>query len=68
MNELAENIKHICQNCGADLKGKYCDNCGQSGEAAFDKSVYAIISHFFEELLTWDSRFFHVFKTRLPYA
>ena len=52
MNELAENIKHICQNCGADLKGKYCDNCGQSGEAAFDKSVYAIISHFFEELFT----------------
>ena len=39
MNDLTENIKHICQNCGADLKGNYCVNCGQSGKAAFDKSV-----------------------------
>lgn len=57
-----ENIEHICQNCGADLKGNYCDNCGQSGKAAFDKSVFAIISHFFEELFTWDSRFFQSIK------
>lgn len=62
MNDLTENIKHICQNCGADLKGNYCVNCGQSGKAAFDKSVLAIIAHFFEELFTWDSRFFQSIK------
>jgi len=50
MNDLTDNIKHICQNCGADLKGSYC------------KSVFAIISHFFEELFTWDSRFFQSIK------
>jgi hypothetical protein len=52
------NISHICQNCGADIDDNYCKKCGQKKDAAFDRSVFSIIGHFFEELFTWDSRFF----------
>jgi hypothetical protein len=62
MKEIPDNIKHICQNCGADLSGKYCIYCGQPSDAAFNKSVFSIISHFFEEFFTWDSRFFRSIK------
>ncbi|HAX49802.1 MAG TPA: DUF3667 domain-containing protein [Ignavibacteria bacterium] len=52
------HISHICQNCGADLDGNYCKVCGQKGDAAYERSVFSILGHFFEELFTWDSRFF----------
>lgn len=57
-----DTISNICQNCGADLNGNYCSVCGQSNKAAFDRSVFSIISHFFEELFTWDSRFLRSIK------
>lgn len=55
-------IAHICQNCGNDLKGNYCFECGQKGTAAHDRSVKYILEHFFEELFVWDSRFFRSMK------
>lgn len=53
-----DRIESICQNCGADIDSNYCKKCGQKKDAAFDRSVFFIIGHFFEELFTWDSRFF----------
>lgn len=58
MKEIKDTISHICQNCGRDVTGNYCSNCGQSVNAPFDRSVFSIIGHFFEELFTWDSRIF----------
>ena len=58
MNETADSITHICQNCGADLDDNYCKKCGQKKDAAFDRSIFSILGHFFEEIFTWDSRFF----------
>ncbi len=53
---------HICQNCGHDLSGNYCSNCGQKSDEVLKKSVFSILGHFFEELFTWDSRFFSSMK------
>lgn len=47
-----------CQNCGTDLKGNYCSNCGQKRTSLHDRSVRSLLEHFFEEFFTWDSRFF----------
>ncbi len=57
-----DHITHICQNCGADLKGNYCSVCGQKGSAAYDRSLKSLLTHFFEELFVWDSRFFRSMK------
>ncbi len=62
MENIEKSVGHICQNCGADLHDNYCSNCGQKSDAVFNKSVFSIISHFFEELFTWDSRFFQSIK------
>jgi hypothetical protein len=51
-----------CQNCGADLTGNYCSVCGQKRHSLNDRSVRFLLSHFFEELFTWDSRFFQSMK------
>ncbi len=62
MQEIKDKISHICQNCGSDLSGNYCSNCGQEGKAALNRSVFSLIHHFFEELFVWDSRFFRSVK------
>ncbi|MCC6866370.1 MAG: DUF3667 domain-containing protein [Ignavibacteria bacterium] len=61
MNEKIK-IEHICQNCGKDLNGKYCSNCGQRGDAVLDRSVLSIFGQFFEEAFDWDSKFFRSVK------
>ena len=62
MQNLHSTPAHICQNCGHDLNGNYCSNCGQKSDEVFKKSVFSILGHFFEELFTWDSRFFSSMK------
>lgn len=62
MQEDKDNISHICQNCGFDLSGNYCSNCGQEGKAVLNRSVISLLHHFFEELFVWDSRFFRSVK------
>lgn len=62
MQETIDKTGHICQNCGADLTGKYCNECGQKKDAAFERSVLSILGQFFEELFTWDSRFIRSVK------
>ncbi len=62
MNNEKDNIAHICQNCGADLNGNNCSNCGQKSTAFYDKSIISMVGHFFEEIFVWDSRFFRSIK------
>lgn len=58
MQETIDKTGHFCQNCGAHFIGNYCSSCGQSSTAHVEKTVFSIIKHFFEEMFTWDSRFF----------
>jgi Protein of unknown function (DUF3667) len=47
-----------CANCGKDLIGKYCYNCGQKKVDMKDRSVRVFLTHFVEELFTFDTRFY----------
>src|ERR1043166_125935 len=46
-----------CENCGAELVGRYCAQCGQ---AAIDyrRSFRHVVGDILESFLNWDSRFF----------
>ncbi len=46
-----------CENCGAELAGHYCAQCGQ---AAIDyrRSFRHVIGDILESFLNWDSKFF----------
>jgi len=45
-----------CENCGTDLRGHYCSNCGQ---AAIDyrRSFRHVIVDVLDSFLNWDSKF-----------
>jgi hypothetical protein len=47
-----------CENCGAQLTGRYCAQCGQ---AAIDyrRSFRHVIADVLDSFLNWDSKFFH---------
>jgi hypothetical protein len=62
MKPIEDNIKNTCQNCGANLYGNYCSNCGQKSSAIYEKSLKNILQHFIEELITWDSKFLQSLK------
>jgi len=46
-----------CENCGAELSGQYCAQCGQ---AAIDyrRSFRHVVVDLLESFLNWDSKFF----------
>src|SRR5438132_14225712 len=46
-----------CENCGAQLHGHWCAQCGQ---AAIDyrRSFRHVIADLLDEFLNWDSKFF----------
>lgn len=58
MGSINNSINHICQNCGADLNGNYCTNCGQKSDTAYNRTIFSLIGQFFDELFDWDARFF----------
>ncbi|MCC7159651.1 MAG: DUF3667 domain-containing protein [Ignavibacteria bacterium] len=62
MENTENSIEHICQNCGSDISGRYCSYCGQKKASLHDRSIKSLLEHFFEELFTWDSRFFRSIK------
>ena len=53
--------KH-CLNCGSELKGMYCHNCGQE---AVNKtpSVMGFVAEYLNNAFIWDSQFFKTFWT-----
>ena len=50
------NPPEYCLNCGNELKGKYCSDCGQKRFNPSERNIASIIHHFFEEFFNWDSR------------
>jgi hypothetical protein len=46
-----------CENCGAQLTGNYCAQCGQ-GAVDYRRSFRHVVADVLESFLNWDSKFF----------
>jgi hypothetical protein len=46
-----------CENCGAELSGKYCPQCGQPA-IDYRRSFRHVIVDVLDSFLNWDSKFF----------
>ncbi|MBR4160421.1 MAG: DUF3667 domain-containing protein [Bacteroidaceae bacterium] len=47
-----------CLNCGAELKGMYCHNCGQMATSK-TPTVKEFILEYLNNAFIWDTKFFH---------
>lgn len=56
---MEETIK--CKNCSAELKGAYCQNCGEKAISDKDFSVLSLIKLSFSTITNFDSKFFKTF-------
>ena len=46
-----------CENCGAQLRGHWCAQCGQPA-IDYRRSFWHVIADLLDEFLNWDSKFF----------
>src|SRR5438270_3476604 len=46
-----------CENCGAQLTGHYCGQCGQAA-VDYRRSFRHVVADLLNEFLNWDSKFF----------
>src|SRR6059058_4249877 len=46
-----------CENCGAQLTGNYCAQCGQAG-VDYRRSFRHVVAEVLDSFLNWDSKFF----------
>jgi hypothetical protein len=46
-----------CENCGAELRGHYCAQCGQAA-VDYRRSFRHVIADVLDSFLNWDSKFF----------
>ncbi|WP_194755474.1 DUF3667 domain-containing protein [Aliidiomarina indica] len=51
-----------CANCGAQLKGPFCHECGQENKN-YIRNVFRLITELFGEMGNWDGRFW---RTLIP--
>ena len=62
MPEQSHTTDDKCLNCGEELKGRYCYNCGQDSQEHLD-SIWHLIQHFFEDITHYDGK---LWKTVRP--
>ena len=51
-----------CKNCGAEISGNFCSNCGQKKFVDKDKTLRGFLLNFLSEFFNFDSRFFRSIK------
>ena len=51
----SEQLTH-CENCGTELRGHYCSNCGQAA-VNYHRSFRHVIVDVLDSFLNWDSKF-----------
>lgn len=56
--------EHDCLNCGTDLQGKYCHNCGQEN-LQIKESFGHMLNHAISDYFHFDHQFFHTLKPLL---
>src|SRR5213080_853363 len=52
-----ENPPTRCENCGAELQGHWCAQCGQPA-IEYRRSFRYVVADLLNEFLNWDSKFF----------
>lgn len=55
VNDKPPRFTH-CEDCGAELHGRYCSNCGQVA-VDYHRSFRHVIADVAESFLNWDSKF-----------
>ena len=53
-----------CLNCGAEVQGPYCHNCGQENIVPHE-TFWNMVKHFFYDITHFDSKFFDTLKDLL---
>ncbi len=51
-----------CLNCGSEVYGKYCPDCGQANVET-DMHFFTLFSHFVSDFLHYDSKFLSTIRT-----
>ncbi len=54
---LPAALPRACLNCAAPLTGPFCSQCGQN-VADYHRSIWRLIASFFDNVFSWDSKFF----------
>jgi hypothetical protein len=59
-----ERKEKDCLNCGADVLGPYCQNCGQKN-IVVHQSFWQMLTHFVYDIFHFDGKFFDTLKRLL---
>lgn len=54
--------KEFCKNCGAELYGKFCHECGQKNLTSKDKGLLSFFSELISSIFVADGKFFLTMK------
>ena len=61
MSHFHQRKEKNCLNCGTEVIGHYCHNCGQENIEP-KESVWHLVSHFFEDITHFDGKVFTSLK------
>jgi hypothetical protein len=61
MSHLKERLEKNCLNCGVEVKGRYCQNCGQEN-VEVKESFWHLLMHFIEDLTHFDGKIWLTLK------
>ena len=64
MSHIQQRKEKDCLNCGTNVIGKYCHNCGQENIEP-KESAWQLISHFINDVTHFDGKFFSTLKDLL---
>ncbi len=64
MSHLHEREEKVCLNCGTQLAGRYCQNCGQENVEP-KETTWHLVVHFFNDVTHFDGKLFSTLKPLL---
>jgi hypothetical protein len=64
MSHLTERISKDCLNCGTEVAGRFCQQCGQEN-AEVKESFFQLLIHFVEDLTHFDGKLWKTVKLLL---
>jgi hypothetical protein len=64
MSHLKERTEKICLNCGTEVAGRFCQQCGQEN-VEVKESFIQLIKHFIEDITHFDGKLWKTLKLLL---